>query len=74
MNGGAQVRQRDSIELIQWNLDRRALWQGIEVLKNAFYQFVMLSLSAPPEVCKNHTIVSKSWALGLARYFFSHIR
>jgi len=57
MDGRSQVRQRDSIQLRQRELNCRTHGQSFQILENALDQIVMFSPSIPSNVRQNDPVV-----------------
>ena len=57
MDRRSQVRQRDSIQRRQRELNCRTRGQSFQILKNALDQIVMFSASIPSNVRQNYPIV-----------------
>ena len=71
MDSRSQVRQRDAIHLTQRDLNRRAVRQGFQILKNALYQIVVLSATIPSNIRQDNPVVVQ-YGLLVLYVLFSH--
>lgn len=71
MHGGPQIRQGDSIQLLQRDLNGGAGRQGLQILKNALNQIVVFSAPIPAQIRQHNPVIIQYWFL-ILRIIFSH--